>query len=137
MWTGRKGEECHVASWPQSIFDVRRRAKGRAPPGKVTALVGPSGAGKTTLVRLVPRLWEVTIGAVELGGVDVRAPQLDGLLSHISMVFQDVFLFHRRAAAPSWRTSTTPSPSTRGFPRGAPRACWCAWAGTPRDGACS
>ncbi|MFP2930946.1 ABC transporter ATP-binding protein [Pyxidicoccus sp. 3LG] len=65
-----------------------------APAGKVTALVGPSGAGKTTLVRLVPRLWEATNGAVELGGVDVRALPLDELLSHISMVFQDVFLFH-------------------------------------------
>ncbi|WP_426754707.1 ABC transporter ATP-binding protein [Myxococcus sp. Y35] len=65
-----------------------------APPGKVTALVGPSGAGKTTLVRLVPRLWEATDGAVELGGVDVRTLPLDELLSRISMVFQDVFLFH-------------------------------------------
>ena len=65
-----------------------------APQGKVTALVGPSGAGKTTLVRLVPRLWEPTRGLVELGGVDVRAMSLDTLLSHISLVFQDVFLFH-------------------------------------------
>ncbi|MDF2696217.1 MAG: Transport ATP-binding protein CydD, partial [Labilithrix sp.] len=59
-----------------------------------TALVGPSGAGKTTLVRLVPRLWETTSGAVVLGGVEVRALPLDVLLSRISMVFQDVFLFH-------------------------------------------
>ncbi|WPB73658.1 ABC transporter ATP-binding protein [Archangium violaceum] len=65
-----------------------------APPGKVTALVGPSGAGKTTLVRLVPRLWEATSGTVELGGADVRRVPLDALLSRISMVFQDVFLFH-------------------------------------------
>jgi ATP-binding cassette subfamily B protein IrtA len=65
-----------------------------APAGKVTALAGPSGAGKTTLVRLVLRLWEATHGTVELGGVDVRALPLDELLSRISMVFQDVFLFH-------------------------------------------
>jgi ATP-binding cassette subfamily B protein len=65
-----------------------------APAGKVTALVGPSGAGKTTLVRLVPRLWEATSGAVELGGVDVKALPLDALLARVSMVFQDVFLFH-------------------------------------------
>ncbi|MCP3137825.1 ABC transporter ATP-binding protein [Pyxidicoccus xibeiensis] len=65
-----------------------------APAGKVTALVGPSGAGKTTLVRLVLRLWDATSGAVQLGGVDVRALTLDELLSRISMVFQDVFLFH-------------------------------------------
>ena len=65
-----------------------------ASPGKVTALVGRSGAGKTTLVRLVPRLWDATRGSVELGGVDVRALRLDALLAHVSMVFQDVFLFH-------------------------------------------
>jgi ATP-binding cassette, subfamily B, bacterial IrtA/YbtP len=65
-----------------------------ARPGKVTALVGPSGAGKTTLVRLVARLWDATSGAVELGGVDVSRMPLDALLSRVSMVFQDVFLFH-------------------------------------------
>ena len=65
-----------------------------APAGKVTAFVGPSGAGKTTLVRLVPRFWDVTRGAVELGGVDVRDMRLDVLLARISLVFQDVFLFH-------------------------------------------
>lgn len=75
---------------PEVLHDVSFEA----PAGKVTALVGPSGAGKTTLVRLVPRLWETTNGAVELGGVDVRALPLDGLLSRIAMVFQDVFLFH-------------------------------------------
>lgn len=75
---------------PEVLQDVSFEA----PAGKVTALVGPSGAGKTTLVRLVPRLWEVTGGAVELGGVDVRAQPLDALLARIAMVFQDVFLFH-------------------------------------------
>ena len=74
--------------------EVLRDVSFEAPAGKVTALVGPSGAGKTTLVRLVPRLWEATNGAVELGGVDVCALPLDQLLSHLSMVFQDVFLFH-------------------------------------------
>jgi ATP-binding cassette subfamily B protein IrtA len=65
-----------------------------ARPGRVTALVGPSGAGKTTLVRLVPRLWEATAGEVQLGGRDVRQLPLDQLLSSVSMVFQEVFLFH-------------------------------------------
>ncbi|MFB1481569.1 ABC transporter ATP-binding protein [Corallococcus sp. RDP092CA] len=74
--------------------DVLRDVTFEAPPGKVTALVGPSGAGKTTLVRLVPRLWEPSSGAVELGGVDVRALKLDDLLSRVAMVFQEVFLFH-------------------------------------------
>lgn len=58
------------------------------------AVIGPSGAGKTTLVRLVPRLWDVTSGTVTLGGVDVRSVRLDALLARIAMVFQEVFLFH-------------------------------------------
>ncbi|MDI1435799.1 ABC transporter ATP-binding protein [Polyangium sorediatum] len=75
---------------PEVLHDVSFEV----PAGKVTALVGPSGAGKTTLVRLVPRLWEAHSGRVELGGVDVRALPLDTLLSRVSMVFQEVFLFH-------------------------------------------
>lgn len=62
--------------------------------GEMTALVGPSGAGKTTVARLIPRLWEATRGRVELGGVDVKDIPLDVLLSRVSVVFQDVFLFH-------------------------------------------
>lgn len=74
--------------------DVLHGVAFEAPTGKVTALVGPSGAGKTTLVRLVPRLWEAARGEVQLGGVDVKKLPLDTLLTRISMVFQDVFLFH-------------------------------------------
>jgi ATP-binding cassette subfamily B protein len=74
--------------------DVLHDVTFEAPAGKVTALVGPSGADKTTLVRLVPRLWEATGGSVALGGVDVRNMHLDTLLSHVALVFQDVFLFH-------------------------------------------
>ena len=62
--------------------------------GTVTALVGPSGAGKTTIARLVPRLWEATGGAVMVGGVDVREIPRGVLLERVSIVFQDVFLFH-------------------------------------------
>lgn len=74
--------------------EVLRGVTFEAPSGKVTAVVGPSGAGKTTLVRLVPRLWEATEGRVELGGVDVKQLPLDAVLSRIALVFQDVFLFH-------------------------------------------
>ncbi|NUP07190.1 MAG: ABC transporter ATP-binding protein [Polyangiaceae bacterium] len=62
--------------------------------GTVTALVGPSGAGKTTIARLVPRLWEPSGGMISIGGVDIRDIPLDVLLGRISVVFQDVFLFH-------------------------------------------
>jgi ATP-binding cassette subfamily B protein len=80
--------------YEEALPEVLHGVSFEAPAGKVTALVGPSGAGKTTLVRLVPRLWETSSGRVELGGLDVRCLPLDTLLSNISMVFQDVFLFH-------------------------------------------
>jgi ATP-binding cassette subfamily B protein len=61
-------------------------------PGTVTALVGPSGSGKSTLARLVPRFWDVTAGAVRIGGVDVREIGSAELYRHIGFVFQDVQL---------------------------------------------
>lgn len=64
------------------------------PVGTVTALVGPSGAGKTTLAQLIPRFWDVDEGAIEIGGVDVRQMTSDTLMSWVSFVFQDTFLLH-------------------------------------------
>ena len=64
------------------------------PTGSVTALVGPSGAGKTTLARLIPRFWDVDDGAIEIGGVDVRQMTSDTLMSWVSFVFQDTFLLY-------------------------------------------
>lgn len=60
----------------------------------VTALVGPSGAGKSTIVSLIPRFWDVGAGVVRIGGVDVREIKHDHLLSCLSMVFQEVYLFN-------------------------------------------
>ncbi len=65
----------------------------RCPPGTTTALVGPSGAGKTTVTRLVARLHDVDSGSVRVGGVDVRDYDHPALLSEIAIVFQDVYLF--------------------------------------------
>ena len=62
--------------------------------GEVVALVGPSGGGKTTLVNLVPRFWDVTEGAVRMDGHDVREIELDSLRSQIGIVAQDTFLFN-------------------------------------------
>jgi ATP-binding cassette subfamily B protein len=56
--------------------------------------VGHSGAGKTTTATLVPRLYDVTSGAVEVGGVDVRELKAASLAAHIGMVTQDAHLFH-------------------------------------------
>jgi ATP-binding cassette subfamily B protein len=65
-----------------------------APAGRLTALVGPSGAGKTTITHLVPRLYDATSGSVRIGGHDVRNLTLDSLNSTIGVVTQDAHLFH-------------------------------------------
>ncbi|MDU1683906.1 ABC transporter ATP-binding protein, partial [Varibaculum cambriense] len=62
-------------------------------PHTMTALVGPSGAGKTTIARLICRFWDVNSGAVLVGDRDVRELTTEDLMSQISMVFQDVYLF--------------------------------------------
>lgn len=64
------------------------------PAGSTVALVGPTGVGKTTLVSLIPRFYDVIDGKVSIDGVDVREIELDQLHQSVSMVLQDVFLFH-------------------------------------------
>ena len=64
-----------------------------AKEGEVTALVGPSGSGKSTCARLAARLWDVTDGSIEVGGVDIKTVDPETLLTDYSMVFQDVVLF--------------------------------------------
>ncbi|MCX4771942.1 ABC transporter ATP-binding protein/permease [Streptomyces sp. NBC_01260] len=66
----------------------------RAPAGKLTALVGPSGAGKTTITHLVPRLYDPTSGAVRIGGHDIRDLTLQSLRDTVGVVTQDAHLFH-------------------------------------------
>lgn len=63
------------------------------PAQSVTALVGPSGSGKSTLLRLIARFWDVDTGSISIGGVDVRDMRVADLMDHVSMVFQDVYLF--------------------------------------------
>ena len=63
------------------------------PERTMLALVGPSGGGKTTLLHLIARFWDVQEGSVMIGGVDVRQMRADTLMKHISVVFQDVYLF--------------------------------------------
>lgn len=63
------------------------------PDRTTTAIVGPSGSGKTTFCNLIARFWDVDSGCVRIGGTDVRAYTLESLMSQISMVFQNVYLF--------------------------------------------
>lgn len=61
--------------------------------GETVALVGPSGAGKTTLCSLLPRFYDVSEGNISIDGIDIRSMKLESLRSHIGIVQQDVFLF--------------------------------------------
>jgi len=65
-----------------------------AKPGTMTALVGPSGAGKTTISALVPRLYDVTAGSIEVGGIEIRELTMKSLRENIGVVMQDAHLFH-------------------------------------------
>jgi ATP-binding cassette, subfamily B, bacterial len=65
-----------------------------APPGKLTALVGPSGAGKTTITHMVPRLYDPLSGTVRIGGHDIRGLTLQSLHDTVGVVTQDAHMFH-------------------------------------------
>ncbi|WP_192918241.1 ABC transporter ATP-binding protein [Streptomyces spectabilis] len=71
----------------------------RAEPGQTVALVGSSGAGKSTIAQLLPRLYDADAGAVRVGGVDVRDLSADSLRETIGMVTQDGHLFHESVRA--------------------------------------
>jgi ATP-binding cassette subfamily B protein len=64
-----------------------------AQPGETIAIVGPTGAGKTTMINLIPRFYDVTGGAVLIDGLDVRYVELESLRKQIGIVLQDTFLF--------------------------------------------
>ena len=96
-----RAEEISLASLesvakPETVAsgDVLQNISFVAKPGTMTALVGPSGAGKTTISALIPRLYDATGGAVLVGGIDVRDLTLSSLRQSIGVVMQDAHLFH-------------------------------------------
>jgi ATP-binding cassette subfamily B protein len=99
-----KASEVSLASLESIAIQGTERADGgqlilddisfRAAPGKLTALVGPSGAGKTTITHLVSRLYDADRGVVRIAGHDVRDLTLDSLHAAVGVVTQDAHLFH-------------------------------------------
>ena len=98
-------ERAQVKSMDVALKDVRFSYTGRAedavlhgvnltlPQGSFTALVGPSGGGKSTVAKLIARFWDVTSGSIEIGGVNVKDMPLNQLGEYVSFVTQDNFLF--------------------------------------------
>ena len=98
-------ERAQVKSMDVTLRDVRFSYTGRAedevlhgvnltlPQGSFTALVGPSGGGKSTVAKLIARFWDVTSGSIEIGGVNVKDMPLNQLGEYVSFVTQDNFLF--------------------------------------------
>lgn len=89
---GEEGKDGHLPAEPSDW--ILRGVSLRATPGTMTALVGHTGAGKTTLCNLVPRLYEATRGRVLMDGRDVRDITLESLSAAVGMVPQDPHLFH-------------------------------------------
>ncbi len=91
----RSGGDRDAAAAPsQAREEALHRVSFRVPGGQLVALVGPSGAGKTTLTYLIPRLYDVTRGRILLDGRDLRDLTLDSLSTQIGMVTQETHLFH-------------------------------------------
>ncbi|MDR6433230.1 ABC transporter ATP-binding protein [Brucella pseudogrignonensis] len=79
----------YKADQPNVLHDISFIAK----PDTITALVGPSGAGKTTVARLVARFWDTSEGQILIGGADLRLIPTESLMQQVALVFQDTFLF--------------------------------------------
>ena len=88
------------AAKPETVEsgEVLKNLSFTAEPGTLTALVGPSGAGKTTISALIPRLYDVSSGSISIDGHDIRDLTLESLRNSIGVVMQDAHLFHETIA---------------------------------------
>lgn len=105
VFTYPRAEEISLASLesaakPETINsgEVLKGISFTAPAGTLTAIVGPSGAGKTTMSALLPRLYDVTHGAIKIDGQDIRNFTIQSLRDSIGVVMQDAHLFHETIA---------------------------------------
>lgn len=83
-----------VGADPADVRYALRDVSFTVEPGQLAALVGPSGAGKTTITYLLPRLYDPTSGSITIDGTDIRDVKLESLASQIGMVTQETYLFH-------------------------------------------
>ena len=90
---GGKVEFDHVSQHYEDAVPVLRDVSFTAEPGETIAIVGPTGAGKTTIINLLPRFYDVSQGAIRIDGVDVRDVKLESIRRQVGIVLQDTFLF--------------------------------------------
>ena len=94
----RKIEHHHIefsnVNFAYENEQVLKNISFQVPENTITALMGPSGSGKTTITKLLARMWDIKEGEIKIGGINIKDVKVEELLSHISMVFQDVYLFN-------------------------------------------
>jgi ATP-binding cassette subfamily B protein len=99
--------------YPDSVGNVLEDVSLTVKPGEVVALIGENGTGKTTLIKLLSRLYDPTKGAIKIDGIDLRELSLDDLRDGVSVIFQDFAHYHLTARENIWLGNTSLSPQAK------------------------